>query len=53
LQQLAKAAGKRLIFYCAYGERSAMAVQAAQAVGLTASRHIHGGMQAWQQAHGL
>jgi rhodanese-related sulfurtransferase len=30
-----------------------MAVQAAQAVGLTASRHIHGGMQAWQQAHGL
>ena len=52
LQQLAKAAGKRLIFYCAYGERSAMAVQAAQAAGLATSRHIHGGLQAWQQVHG-
>ena len=52
LQQLAKAAGKRLIFYCAFGERSAMAVQAAQAAGLDASRHIHGGMQAWQGAAG-
>ena len=52
LQQLSKAAGKRLIFYCAYGERSAMAVQAAQAAGLATSRHIHGGLQAWQQVHG-
>jgi sulfur dioxygenase len=52
LQQLAKAAGKRLVFYCAYGERSAMAVQAAQAAGLETARHIHGGLQAWQQAHG-
>ena len=52
LQQLAKAAGKRLVFYCAFGERSAMAVQAAQAAGLDASRHIHGGMQAWQGAAG-
>jgi rhodanese-related sulfurtransferase len=52
LQQLARAAGKRLVFYCAFGERSAMAVQAAQAAGLASSRHIHGGMQAWQQAQG-
>ena len=52
LQQLAKSAGKRLIFYCAFGERSAMAVQAAQAAGLATSRHIHGGMQAWQRAAG-
>ena len=52
LQQLAKAAGKRLIFYCAFGERSAMAVQAAQAAGLATSRHLHGGLQAWQQVHG-
>ena len=52
LQQLAKAAGKRLVFYCAFGERSAMAVQAAQAAGLTNARHIHGGLQAWQQARG-
>jgi rhodanese-related sulfurtransferase len=29
-----------------------MAVQAAQAAGLTAARHIHGGMQAWKSAEG-
>ena len=52
LQQLAKAAGKRLVFYCAFGERSAMAVQAAQTAGLATSRHIHGGMQAWQRTQG-
>jgi sulfur dioxygenase len=52
LQQLAKATGKRLVFYCAFGERSAMAVQAAQAAGLTTARHIHGGMQAWRRAQG-
>jgi sulfur dioxygenase len=52
LQQLAKASGKRLVFYCAFGERSAMAVQEAQAAGLTTTRHIHGGMQAWQRAEG-
>jgi rhodanese-related sulfurtransferase len=52
LQQLARSAGKRLIFYCSFGERSAMAVQAAQAAGLSAARHIHGGMQAWKNAEG-
>jgi glyoxylase-like metal-dependent hydrolase (beta-lactamase superfamily II)/rhodanese-related sulfurtransferase len=52
LQQLAKDTGRRLVFYCAFGERSAMAVQAAQAAGLATSRHIHGGLQAWQQAQG-
>ena len=52
LQQLARSAGKRLIFYCSFGERSAMAVQAAQAAGLSAARHIHGGMQAWKNVEG-
>jgi rhodanese-related sulfurtransferase len=52
LQLLGKAAEKKLIFYCAFGERSAMAVQAAQDAGLANARHIHGGMQAWQQAGG-
>jgi rhodanese-related sulfurtransferase len=50
LHELAKAAGKRLLFYCAYGERSAMAVQAAQEAGLTASRHLDGGLHAWKKA---
>jgi rhodanese-related sulfurtransferase len=52
LQQLARSSGKRLIFYCSFGLRSAMAVQAAQAAGLERSRHIHGGIQAWKEAQG-
>jgi sulfur dioxygenase len=52
LYELACATGKRLIFYCAFGERSAMAVQAAQDAGLTSACHIHGGIAAWRQAQG-
>jgi sulfur dioxygenase len=44
--------GKRLLFYCAFGERSAMAVQAAQDVGLSTSCHIEGGLAAWKSAGG-
>ena len=33
LHELASATGKRMVFYCAFGERSAMAVQAAQDAG--------------------
>lgn len=43
---------KKLVFYCAYGERSAMAVQAAQDAGLSSACHIHGGMDAWKSANG-
>ena len=43
------AESKRLIFYCAYGERSAMAVQAAQHEGFTNSAHIQGGIDAWRR----
>lgn len=39
--------GKRLVFYCAYGERSAMAVEAAREAGLEACAHLKGGMAAW------
>ena len=46
------AADKRLVFYCAFGERSAMAVQAAQDAGLSACCHIEGGMDAWRKADG-
>ena len=52
LYELAAAAEKRLIFYCAFGERSAMAVQAAQGAGLTSARHIDGGLDAWKRALG-
>ncbi|HXT81881.1 MAG TPA: rhodanese-like domain-containing protein, partial [Acetobacteraceae bacterium] len=52
LHELARATGKRLLFYCAFGERSAMAVQAAQDAGLSTACHIHGGIAAWKQADG-
>jgi sulfur dioxygenase len=52
LYELACATGKRLVFYCAFGERSAMAVQAAQDAGLTSACHIHGGIAAWRRAKG-
>lgn len=48
----ALASNRQLVFYCAYGERSAMAVQAAQAAGITSSRHIQGGIAAWKAAGG-
>jgi rhodanese-related sulfurtransferase len=49
LHELAQATGKRLLFYCAFGERSAMAVQAAQDAGITTARHIEGGITAWKK----
>jgi sulfur dioxygenase len=52
LNELARATGKRIVFYCAFGERSAMAVQAAQDAGLAAACHIQGGIDAWKKAGG-
>jgi sulfur dioxygenase len=52
LHELAAVAGKRILFYCAFGERSAMAVQAAQDAGLKTACHIEGGMDAWKKANG-
>ena len=51
LHALATATGKRLLFYCAFGERSAMAVQSAQDAGLS-SCHLQGGLAAWKAAGG-
>ena len=52
LHELAVSTDKRLVFYCAYGERSAMAVQTAQEAGLTNSCHIKGGMDRWKKIDG-
>jgi rhodanese-related sulfurtransferase len=52
LRGLAGKEGKRLVFYCAFGERSAMAVQAAQDAGIAGACHIHGGIDAWRKAGG-
>jgi sulfur dioxygenase len=52
LHELVTATGKRIVFYCAFGERSAMAVQAAQDAGLKTACHIQGGIDAWKKADG-
>jgi sulfur dioxygenase len=50
LHELAAATGKRMIFYCAYGERSALAVRTAIEAGLADCAHIKGGLAAWKKA---
>jgi rhodanese-related sulfurtransferase len=52
LRELARATDKRIVFYCAFGERSAMAVQAAQDAGMMSAIHIEGGIDAWKRAQG-
>jgi glyoxylase-like metal-dependent hydrolase (beta-lactamase superfamily II)/rhodanese-related sulfurtransferase len=52
LHELASATNKRIVFYCAFGERSAMAVEAAQKASLTSASHIQGGVDAWKKARG-
>ncbi len=44
------ASGKRFVFYCAGGLRSALATKTAQDMGLTPVAHIEGGFGAWKQA---
>jgi rhodanese-related sulfurtransferase len=52
LHELARSTDRRIVFYCAFGERSAMAVQAAQDAGLSSACHIEGGLGAWKKAQG-
>jgi glyoxylase-like metal-dependent hydrolase (beta-lactamase superfamily II)/rhodanese-related sulfurtransferase len=52
LNELAKSTSKRLLFYCAFGERSAMAVQAAQDARLSSACHLEGGLAAWKAGGG-
>jgi rhodanese-related sulfurtransferase len=53
LREMALATGRRLIFYCAFGERSRMAVEAAQLQGLANVCHLVGGIDAWKTAGGM
>ena len=52
LNELARATGNRLVFYCAYGERSAMAVESARETGFDTACHITGGMDDWKKTDG-
>lgn len=44
--------GKRIVFYCAGGARSALAAQLAMEMGLADVAHVGGGFRAWVEADG-
>ncbi len=44
--------GKRFVFFCAGGLRSALATQQLQRMGLEPVCHIRGGFRAWKEAGG-
>ena len=46
------AADKRFVFFCAAGQRSALATETAQRMGLNPVAHIAGGFGAWKAAGG-
>jgi rhodanese-related sulfurtransferase len=46
------ASGKKFVFFCAGGLRSALATQAVQRMGLAPVAHIRGGFAAWKAAGG-
>ena len=46
------ASGKKFVFFCAGGMRSALATQAARNMGLAPVAHIAGGFGAWKEAGG-
>ena len=46
------ASGKKFIFFCAGGLRSALATKAVQDMGLRPVAHIKGGFSAWKEADG-
>jgi rhodanese-related sulfurtransferase len=43
---------RRVVFYCAVGERSTMAVDIARGSGVKSCAHIPGGFVAWTEAGG-
>src|SRR4030088_77083 len=49
LREVAAATGRRIVFFCAFGERSAMAVTTAKDAGLTNTAHIAGGIDVWEK----
>jgi sulfur dioxygenase len=52
LHELISSTGRRVVFFCAFGERSAMAIEAAEQAGLKNTVHLKGGIDAWKKAGG-
>ncbi len=46
------AEGKKFVFYCASGWRSALSTKTVQDIGLSPVAHIGGGFTAWKEAGG-
>jgi len=44
--------GKRFVFYCQSGWRSALATRTVQEMGLAPVAHVEGGFRAWKEAGG-
>ena len=44
--------GKKVLFYCASGGRSALAADTAQSMGLERVSHLGGGFKGWKEASG-
>jgi len=49
---LDKETDKQIILYCAYGERSAIALREARTAGFNAIQHLRGGIDSWINADG-
>ena len=49
---MVKSDEKEILFFCAYGERSALALKEAQEFGIDKATHLAGGFSAWLQAQG-
>ncbi len=52
LHGLARETGKTLVLYCAFGERSALALKALHEAGIENVLHVGGGLKAWSQEGG-
>jgi glyoxylase-like metal-dependent hydrolase (beta-lactamase superfamily II)/rhodanese-related sulfurtransferase len=52
LSAIAAETGKELLLYCAFGERSALALKAMREAGIAGVRHLGGGLDAWVKAGG-
>lgn len=52
LREMVERDGKQLIYYCAFGERSALAVQTSEGMGIKPVYHLVGGVDAWDKAGG-
>jgi len=44
--------GRKVLFYCASGGRSALAADTAQSMGLERVSHLGGGFKSWKEANG-